>query len=95
MYTSDPPRYAAKIVAGTANNVLTMMFSLLGMKPALLLLDHQLYRAPKAAMSLMRACATPTFAFLEEKPSRWMTGMSCCAPVATAGAEKRSVRIVV
>jgi hypothetical protein len=95
MYTNEPPRYAAYSVAGNATTVLINMFVASGVKPGLLLLDHQLYNAPTTVRSLMRACITPTLAFFEENPSRWMTGMSCWAPVITAGAEKRSVRMVV
>jgi hypothetical protein len=70
MYTNEPPKYAAYSVDGIANATLIKMLVASGVNPGVLRLDHQLYRAPIAATSLMSACSTPTFAFFEEKPSR-------------------------
>jgi hypothetical protein len=93
-YTRAPPRYAAYNVVGTLSKVLKRTFVPLGVNPTCWLLVHQLYAVAKAATSLIRACATPAFAFLDENPSRCMTGLNSQAPVAIVGRVKSSVRIV-
>ena len=94
-YTRLPPRYAANIVAGSAMTLLIKILVSLGTIPGLLLRVHQLKAAPITVTSLMTACSAPTCAFFDFKPSRLTRGMNSYMPVATAGAEKRSVRSVV